>query len=95
MTTIERALITFVAASFGLALAVAAVGAETEDAKILATAYEPIRPGSASHLAGRIQQESAMMQVTHRKAASGSNDATSSLKSRGESIPSRDRFPLT
>jgi len=46
MTTIERALITFVAASFGLALAVAAVGAESDNTKILATAYEPIPPGT-------------------------------------------------
>lgn len=50
MTTIERALITFVAASLGLALAVSAVGAETAGAEVLATAYKPIPVGAALSL---------------------------------------------
>jgi hypothetical protein len=50
MTSIERALITFVAASLGMAVAVSIAGGATNENQILATAYEPIPPGTALSL---------------------------------------------
>jgi len=50
MTTIEGALITFVAASLGLALAVSAVGGDTGSTTVLATAHESITAGAAPSL---------------------------------------------
>src|SRR5262245_7614157 len=47
MTSIERALITFVAASLGMAVAVSIAGGATNETQILATAYAPIPAGSA------------------------------------------------
>jgi hypothetical protein len=47
MNLIERGLITFVTASVGLALAISVASGASNGSRILATAYEPIVPGTA------------------------------------------------